>query len=226
MECASSPIFALLLQACSPRMTRVLSHKSTRNLVPKSCAHTGHTVHDNKCRVSHPSPCLCSWCNLKEGLRRPHLPRHLQHKNFHRGRFQQHAPYTLARATTAPMDVRTSRSGCKEAPDPLPPLNMHCRSEKSQAVGTSNRSGSSCNFDFRSNHQCCTHLQPPARPATSDCTSAYVVVCFFVCDAWTPGSVCDALSMMVTSSMTTLTKNRDKPLGYTGAREGTEKNNS
>ena len=49
-----------------------------------------------------------------------------------------------------------------------------------------------------------------------------ILFCLF-CDAWTPGSVCDALSMMVSSSTTTLTKNRDKPLGYTGAREGTEK---
>ena len=41
----------------------------------------------------------------------------------------------------------------------------HRRAKASQAVGTPNGSGSSCNFDFKSNHivdTCCTQLQRPA----------------------------------------------------------------
>ena len=64
-------------------------------------------------------------------------------------------------------------------------------------------------------------LEPYETPRSSVNIVATLMDVMF-CDAGTTGSVCDALSMMFASYMTTLKRTRQAPGSYQRAREGTE----
>ena len=69
--------------------------------------------------------------------------------------------------------------------------------------------------------RCGQCLNPYETPRSSvNMVAALMDVVF--CDAGTTGSVCDALSMMAASYMTTLKRTRQAPGSYQRAREGTE----
>ena len=136
-------------------------------------------------------------CTSPNTFRHDVLPGHYHVHPLWPRDLRRHLPhhFSFQMGKVRPPDPQATPRPPKKQPPPQPASHV-----PDNGIGFSGISGFKCTIRSSNNSNCLFCL---------------------LCDAWTPGSVCDALSMMVASSMTTL-KNRDKPLGLTGARKGTK----